>query len=238
MRNPRYCVIAISAGFLCENKMQDLLNVRNEVIGGAEIQAVSARELYLSIGLMANKWSRWFDRNIIRSEFFSEGKDWVGLPFAGTTVLGGKVARDFAISIDFAKHLALMAKTAKGHFYRNYLINLEKHVVENFTSLSDDDRTMLELTRISPDTLKAITGERNNHKVRQGYQALVQAGIFEEVRETREVLRYRPTAAGFDWISGCGGETPHFNDIHKEQVRFIINQFKLGLGFQVDLFLE
>jgi len=218
--------------------MKDLLNIKNELIGGVEVQAVSARELYIGIGLMTNKWSRWFDRNIIRGEFFSEGKDWIELPFVGTTVLGGKVARDFAISIDFAKHLALMSKTAKGHAYRNYLINLEKHVVENFTALSDDDRVMLELTRISPDTLKAITGERNNHKVRKGYQALVQAGIFEEVRETREVLRYRPTAAGFDYISGYGGETPHFSDDHKEQVKFIINQFRLGLGFQVDLFIE
>ena len=146
-------------------------------------------------------------------------------------------SKDYGVTIEFAKHIAAMARTAKGHSYRNYLINLEKHVVENFTTLNDDDRAMLELTRISPNTLKAITGERNNHKVREGYQALVQAGIFEEVRETREVLRYRPTAVGYDYISGLSHETPHFKEDHKEQVRFIINQFRLGLGFQVDLFI-
>ena len=40
----------------------------------------------------------------------------------------------------------------------------------------------------------------------------------------------------FDYISGLS-ETPHFKDDHKEQVKFIISQFRLGLGFQVDLFI-
>lgn len=216
--------------------MKNLLNIKNELIGGVEVQAVSARELYIGLGLPVSNWSRWSNKNILKNEFFKKDIDFVSL-FQMKSKEKGNFANDYGITIDFAKHLTMMARTEKSHAYRNYLINLEKHVVENFTALSDDDRVMLELTRISPDTLKAITGERNNHKVRQGYQALVQAGIFEEVRETREVLRYRPTSAGFDYISGYGGETPHFSDDHKEQVRFIINQFRLGLGFQVDLFI-
>ena len=43
--------------------MQDLLNIKNELIGGVEVQAVSARELYLGLGLMTNKWSRWAAKN-------------------------------------------------------------------------------------------------------------------------------------------------------------------------------
>jgi len=217
--------------------MQDLLNIKNELIGGVEVQAISANELYLGLGLSTSQWVRYAKRNIVNNEWFLENRDWILLNYRRSQPNNGGASVDYGISIEFAKHLAAMAKTAKGHAYRNYLINLEKHVVENFTALNDDDRVMLELTRISPNTLKAITGERNNHKVRQGYQALVQAGIFEEVRETREVLRYRPTAAGYDYISGLSSETPHFKDDHKDQVKFIINQFRLGLGFQVDLFI-
>ena len=238
MKNPYYCVIAVLAGFLCEKHMQNLLNIKNELIGGISVQSVSARELYLGVGLADSQYKRWATKNIVKNDYFVENKDWIVFDLVSNTPVIGRPTVDFAISIDFAKHLALMSKTAKGHTYRNYLINLEKHVTENFTALNDDDRAMLELCRISPDTLKAITGERNNHKVREGYQALVQAGIFEEVRETREVLRYRPTAGGFDYLSGYGGETPHFNDEHKEQVRLIVAQFRLGLGFQVDLFIE
>ena len=72
---------------------------------------------------------------------------------------------------------------------------------------------------------------------KEGYQALVQAGLFEEVRETREIIRYRPIAEGIDYISGLSNKTPQFKDEHKEQVKFIISQFRLGLGFQVDLFI-
>ena len=39
--------------------MQNLLNIKNELIGGVEVQAVSARELYLGLGLMANKYPLW-----------------------------------------------------------------------------------------------------------------------------------------------------------------------------------
>ena len=202
--------------------MQDLLNIKNELIGGVSVQAVSAKELYLGIGLADSQWTRWSKKNIVNNDYFAENKDWVVLDIMSKSPVIGRPTIDYAINIDFAKHIALMSKTAKGHAYRNYLINLEKHIAENFTALNDDDRTMLELCRISTDTLKAITGERNNHKVRQGYQALVQAGIFEEVKETRQVIRYRPTAAGFDYISGLSHETPHFKDDHKEQVRLII----------------
>jgi len=217
--------------------MQDLLNIKNELIGGTHVQAVSARELYIGLGLPVSNWARWSNKNILKNEFFKQDIDFIPL-FQMKSKEKGNFANDYGITIDFAKHLAMMARTAKSHAYRNYLINLEKHVTENFTALNDADRAMLELCRISTDTLKAITGERNNHKVRQGYQALVQAGVFEEVKETRQVIRYRPTAAGFDYISGLSHETPHFKDDHKEQVRFIINQFRLGLGFQVDLFIE
>jgi phage anti-repressor protein len=228
--------MSVSRGFFIGwNKMKDLLNIKNQLIGGVSVQAVSARELYIGLGLPVSNWARWSNKNILKNEFFKQGIDFIALfPMKNTTNPNPTV--DYGITIDFAKHLTMMARTAKSHDYRNYLINLEKHVVKTFTALNDDDRAMLELTRISPNTLKAITGERNNHKVREGYQALVQAGIFEEVRETREVLRYRPTAEGYDYISGLS-ETPHFKEDRREQVRFIINQFRLGLGFQVDLFI-
>ncbi|MCR3759207.1 ORF6C domain-containing protein [Clostridium felsineum] len=37
---------------------------------------------------------------------------------------------DFAISIEFAKHIAMMARTEKSHKYRNYFIECEKKMKE------------------------------------------------------------------------------------------------------------
>ena len=93
-------------------------------IGGEDVKAVSARELYLGLGLMANKWSRWYQTNIIENEFFKQHTDFIELPFVGSE--HGVFAKDFAITIEFAKHIAMMAKTEKAHAYRNYFIECEK----------------------------------------------------------------------------------------------------------------
>lgn len=89
-------------------------------------QLVSARELYLGLGLNQGEWSRWYKRNIEQNEYFNKNVDWVG--FVITPNRGGKEVQDFAISLDFAKHIAMMARTEKSHEYRNYFIECEKKV--------------------------------------------------------------------------------------------------------------
>ena len=92
-------------------------------IGGEDVKAVSARELYLGLGLMANKWSRWYQTNIIENEFFKQHTDFIELPFVGSE--HGVFAKDFAITIEFAKHIAMMAKTEKAHAYLDILTDLK-----------------------------------------------------------------------------------------------------------------
>ena len=84
-------------------------------------QLVSARELYLGLGLNKSQWSRWYTTNILKNDFFIENVDWIGVRH---DVEGNKV-QDFAISLDFAKHIAMMARTKKSHEYRNYFIECE-----------------------------------------------------------------------------------------------------------------
>jgi phage anti-repressor protein len=94
--------------------------VRKESIGNA----VSARELYLGLGCLKSDWARWYKTAVEQSEFFKEGTDWIGF----STLLNGNETKDFAITIEFAKHLAMMAKTEKAHEYRNYFLECEKKV--------------------------------------------------------------------------------------------------------------
>ena len=42
-------------------------------------QLVSARELYLGLGLNKSNWSRWYPTNIINNEFFKENVDYTGV---------------------------------------------------------------------------------------------------------------------------------------------------------------
>ena len=58
--------------------MQDLLNIKNELIGGVSVQAVSAKELYIGLGSLKSDWARWSEKNIVKNEYFIENRDWVG----------------------------------------------------------------------------------------------------------------------------------------------------------------
>lgn len=66
-------------------------------------QVVSARELYLGLGLDKSNWSRWSKQNIEEEQFFKENEDWVGF----VTMTNGNETKDYAVSLEFAKHIAM-----------------------------------------------------------------------------------------------------------------------------------
>lgn len=98
-----------------------------ELIKVNEKGLVSARELYLGLGMNKTQWSRWSKSNIVENEFFLENTDWVGFDMMSS---GNKLS-DYAISLEFAKHIAMMSKTEKSHKYRNYFIQCEKQFKNN-----------------------------------------------------------------------------------------------------------
>lgn len=96
-------------------------------------QVVSARELYLGLGLDKSNWSRWSKQNIEEEQFFKENEDWVGF----VTMTNGNETKDYAVSLEFAKHIAMMARTDKSHEYRNYLLQCEKMAKSNVIVMPD-----------------------------------------------------------------------------------------------------
>ena len=84
-------------------------------------KAVSARELYEKLGFASQHWASWYKKNITSNPFAVQNEDFVQLPLSGRT-------QDFAVSIDFAKRLSMMARTKTGEQIRNYFIEVEKRV--------------------------------------------------------------------------------------------------------------
>lgn len=87
-----------------------------------DTQTVSARELHeqLKIG---TKFTTWFER--MKEYGFSEGNEF--FPKMGeTSETGGRPQKDYEISVDMAKQICMIQRTAEGKAIRQYLIDLEK----------------------------------------------------------------------------------------------------------------
>lgn len=85
-------------------------------------QMVSARELHEKLEIKT-KFSMWFERML---EFgFEPNKDF--FPKMGkTSETGGRPQTDYEITIEMAKEICMIQRTAKGKEVRQYLIQLER----------------------------------------------------------------------------------------------------------------
>ena len=101
--------------------MNELVKVQQNEQGQ---NVVSAKDLYLFLGYDKSQWSRWFKKNIIENQFAFENEDWVGFD----TMSNGNVKTDFALTLDFAKRISMMARTERGEEVRKYFIECEKQL--------------------------------------------------------------------------------------------------------------
>ncbi len=115
-------------------------------IGDQEVNSVSARDLYLDLGLNKAHWVRWSEQNIIENDFFKDGRDYMGF----TIMVNGNETRDFAVSMIMAQHIAMMAKTQRAHDYRNYFIECEKAA----------KGSALKFDHLSPEVIAALKQAR------------------------------------------------------------------------------
>jgi phage anti-repressor protein len=136
--------------------VKELIKIEKTLIGGEEVNAVSARELYLGLGFAKDQWSRWFKSNIEKNEFFLINVDWIGFDMMSN----GNDIQDFAVSIGFAKHIAMMAKTTKGHEYRQYFIDLEKNPFQD-----QIPKTFSEALKLAAEIQEQLDGA--NKKIEQ-----------------------------------------------------------------------
>lgn len=105
-------------------------------------QLVDAKELYLGIGLNKAHWKRWAKMNIEDNEFFLEGVDWVY--HDGEKSKMGRPSKNYVITLEFAKHIAMMSRAKRSHEYRNYLIDIEEKAQK---ILSSEDKLFIEMGR-------------------------------------------------------------------------------------------
>lgn len=197
--------------------MNNLINVKVNEEGN---QIVSAKELYLGLGLRKKNWSRWYPINIQNNDFFKENIDWLGVPHKEE----GNETMDFAITLEFAKHIAMMARTNKSHEYRNYFIECENKLK---SGQAIHPQSSLDLLELQVKALKEVKGEvqevRNDFEEFKGELPL----LGSEPEELQAVVK----AVGTKALGGYG--CPAYKDkslsarVFKNVWKYVKDQFNV-----------
>jgi anti-repressor protein len=114
---------------------------------------------------------------------------------------------DFAISIDFAKHIAMMARTEKSHEYRNYFLECEKQIKKPVSALEalaqtvqvlqEQEKRLSQIETTQQAIKEAVISQPDNWRedIRHKLNSIVQAlgeNKFREVRsESYKLLEQR-----------------------------------------------
>ena len=106
--------------------MNELIKIEKSNVGGDLIETVNARELhkFLEVGKMFANWIK--DR--IEQYNFIENIDYGVFAETGNNLSGGRPSKEYAISIDMAKELAMVERSDKGRKARRYFIECEKRL--------------------------------------------------------------------------------------------------------------
>lgn len=117
-------------------------------IGGEDVNAVNARDLHAALGV-GRDFSNWIKDQITRARLV-EHRDFEKLAQIGEQCFQGVTSRiDYALSLDAAKHVSMMAGTDKGFEVRDYFIKCEKklsHVINTYLNMSKEAVAAGEMT--------------------------------------------------------------------------------------------
>lgn len=111
--------------------MNDIVKVNMAEISGNEVNSVNARELWEYLE-SKTQFADWI-KSRIEKFGFTEGEDYILVSEKNETNNGYK--KDYIITIDMAKELAMVENNEKGRVVRKYFINVEKQFYSQKYSL-------------------------------------------------------------------------------------------------------
>jgi len=104
--------------------MNPIITITAQIIGTEETNAVNARELHQALEIKKD-FSDWMKRQI-KSLGLDENIDYILLPKKVEQVSGAKYLKEYILTLDAAKHIAMASRSPKGKEVRAYFIEVEK----------------------------------------------------------------------------------------------------------------
>ncbi|WP_257541014.1 phage antirepressor KilAC domain-containing protein [Sphingobium sp. CFD-1] len=172
--------------------MNELIAVAERNIGETLIQTVNARELHGFLG-NRDRFATWIaDR--IRQYDFAENIDFV--TYSGNSEKG-RPAKEYAISLDMAKELAMVERNEKGKQARRYFIECERkaHSVTDPMVALNDPAAMRGILLSYTEKVLELQGEVE--EMRPQVQALERIAISDGsmcITDAAKTLQVQPKA--------------------------------------------
>jgi anti-repressor protein len=104
--------------------MKQLIPLQQHIVGSETIQTVNARELHVFLGVKED-FTHWIKRRISVYQFL-EDIDFTKLVVSNAGTIS---PTEYHISLDMAKQLAMVERTAKGKEARLYFLECERLVM-------------------------------------------------------------------------------------------------------------
>lgn len=106
--------------------MKNIIAITTQNVGGQNINSVDARELHAFLG-SKKKFADWVINKVVGNAFFEENQDFILLPQSvKQNGSGGHNRKDYALTVDTAKKVAMAEQTERGNEAREYFLEMER----------------------------------------------------------------------------------------------------------------
>ena len=106
--------------------MTDIITITKNEIGNAELNSVNAREIHSYLEVKT-KFSMWIQRAISKYDFKENIDYLIAIP-KNEKAGNNAISKEYIVTMDMAKELAMLENNPKGKETRKYFINCEKEL--------------------------------------------------------------------------------------------------------------
>ena len=163
--------------------MQELIKITKSKINDEEINSVNARELHAFLE-SKQRFTDWIKDRIEKWGFINN-KDFMIIETAMNAVhknmkcdeseIKGPVKKEFIITLDMAKELAMIENNEKGKQARKYFIECEKKLKEIKNELSLDNNALAYAEELLKVTQKFIDSEKERIELKKTVDTITSA---------------------------------------------------------------
>lgn len=113
--------------------MNEIIAINKGIIGQGQVDTVNARDLHAFLE-SGKDFSNWIKDRIEQYDFV-ENQDFVCSPILASNGRGGHNRKDYHLTLDMAKELAMVERNDKGKQARQYFIECERKLKNNTPAL-------------------------------------------------------------------------------------------------------